>query len=72
MLALPTAKALEEKLAHVLSEIDKIRGEYGETGKADFKEGEPTPDMPETLCLFELFVETVGRVVPMPLMLDED
>lgn len=52
--------------------MDKIRGEYGETGKADFEEGDPKPDIPDTLCLFDPVVETAGRVTPMPLRVDED
>jgi len=64
--------ALIGKLTHVLSVIDRIRGEYGETGKADFEEGDPTPDIPDTLCLFDPVVETIGRVAPIPLRFDED
>lgn len=56
----------------MLSEIDKIRGEYGETGKADFEEGDPTPDIPETLCLFDPVVKTVGRPAPTLLRFDDD
>lgn len=56
----------------MLSDIDNIRGEYGETGRADFEEGEPKPDIPETLYRLVLVVETVGRAGAIPLRFDED
>jgi len=56
----------------VLSDIDNIRGEYGETGRADFEEGDPKPDIPETLYRLVVVVETVGRVGAIPLRFDED
>jgi hypothetical protein len=56
----------------VLSDIDNIRGEYGETGRADFEEGDPKPDVPETLYRLVLVVDTVGRSGATPLRLDAD
>lgn len=41
--------------------IDRIRGAYGEVGRVDFGEGDPKPDMPDTLYRLLEDVETVGR-----------
>lgn len=70
LLALPCPGTPIGQLTHVLSEMDRIRGEYGDAGKADFEEGDPKPDIPETLCLFDEFVEMFGRV--MPFRLDDE
>ena len=43
------------------SEIDVIRGAYGDVGRDDFCEGEPNPDMPDTEYLLQFDVNTVGR-----------
>lgn len=42
--------------------IDRIRGAYGEVGRVDFGEGDPKPDMPDTLYRLLEDVETVGRM----------
>lgn len=39
-----------------------MRGEYGEVGRDDFCDGDPNPDMPDTLYLLLEDVETVGRI----------
>ena len=49
------------RLTHVLSEIDNIRGAYGEVGRDDFDDGDPSPDIPETLYLLLEEVDIVGR-----------
>jgi hypothetical protein len=46
---------------HVLSEIDKILGAYGDVGRDDFCDGEPRPDIPDTLYLLLEDVDIVGR-----------
>jgi hypothetical protein len=41
--------------------MDNIRGAYGDGGIDDFCDGEPNPDMPDTLYLLLEEVEIVGR-----------
>ena len=41
---------ISNERTQVLSVIDNIRGAYGEFGIDIVCEGEPRPDMPETLC----------------------
>jgi hypothetical protein len=41
--------------------MDSIRGAYGDGGIDDFCDGEPKPDMPDTLYLLLEEVEIVGR-----------
>lgn len=46
---------------HVLSAIDRILGAYGDVGRDIFCDGEPSPDMPDTLYLLLEDVDIVGR-----------
>jgi len=41
--------------------MDSIRGAYGDGGIFDFCDGDPKPDMPDTLCRLLDEVEIVGR-----------
>jgi hypothetical protein len=50
------------KPTQVLSEIDSILGAYGEVGRLDFCDGDPKPDIPDTLYLLLDDVDIVGRV----------
>jgi hypothetical protein len=45
----------------VLSVIDSILGAYGDVGRDVFCDGEPSPDIPDTLYLLLEDVDTVGR-----------
>jgi hypothetical protein len=45
----------------VLSVIDRIRGAYGDVGRDDLCDGEPRPDIPDTLYLLLEDVDIVGR-----------
>lgn len=47
---------------HVLSEMDTILGAKGDVGKEEFKaDGEPRPDIPDTLCLLFKEAGPAGR-----------
>lgn len=45
----------------MLSVIDSILGAYGDVGRVVFCDGEPSPDIPDTLYLLLEDVDTVGR-----------
>ena len=41
--------------------MERIRGAYGDGGIEDFCEGDPKPDIPDTLYLLLEEIEIVGR-----------
>lgn len=45
----------------MFSEMDNIRGAYGDVGRDDFWDGDPSPDIPDTLYRLLEDVEIVGR-----------
>lgn len=46
---------------HVLSVIERILGAYGDTGRVALCDGEPSPDIPDTLYLLLEDVDIAGR-----------
>ena len=54
-------KNLNYQHTQALSVIDRILGAYGDVGRDDFCDGDPSPDIPETLYLLLEDVDIVGR-----------